>query len=444
LSLNYFSTKNPLWGSLSYFNYLKAKLSKFILDNSFKNRFFSKFYTFLFSSQNAFHYFLNYFRRYSKIRYLTYNKISKRDLSKKIKRLTNIFNKIYFLPIETSVNIGKRSRKLMLKKIPFFKIFPFFSFNNIQLNHYLTMMKNIIHTNLLNKFFSFRSSGRVHLFKRLPLAVSNFLLHSDFDNLSDLDTNIINKINSNKFLKRNKYTYLSLSKKISNYENVSDNIINRFDILNLNKNDKVFDLNDFDNLRPIIKDSIYENDIEIRNSKMLRLFKKTYRKKFTLTKFSNVIYTKFNPEENFTNSLKHTYLTLREKKKSNLIFHDNSDDYITHSSSSKIRFLFVNFFSLLTRMIYLLLLKRRITFYLMNFFTFKTIHLYIIPTKHDISAYLFVQFMVLKFLQRFKLKEIMNSIINYLDRMSYSLRMHNGYRVMILGRFNRRVRITYY
>jgi ribosomal protein S3 len=28
--------------------------------------------------------------------------------------------------------------------------------------------------------------------------------------------------------------------------------------------------------------------------------------------------------------------------------------------------------------------------------------------------------------------------------MSYSLRMHNGYRVMILGRFNRRVRITYY
>jgi hypothetical protein len=80
----------------------------------------------------------------------------------------------------------------------------------------------------------------------------------------------------------------------------------------------------------------------------------------------------------------------------------------------------------------------------MNFFTFKAIHLYLIPTKHDVSAYLFVQFMVLKFLQRFKLKEIMNSIINYLDRMNHSLRMHNGYRVMILGRFNRRVRITYY
>jgi len=66
------------------------------------------------------------------------------------------------------------------------------------------------------------------------------------------------------------------------------------------------------------------------------------------------------------------------------------------------------------------------------------------PTKHEISAYLFVQFMVLKFLQRFKLREIMRSIMNYLDRTDFSLRIHNGYRVMILGRFNRRVRITYY
>jgi len=186
-------------------------------------------------------------------------------------------------------------------------------------------------------------------------------------------------------------------------------------------------------------------DLEQR-LKMQNFYKRFYSKTFKLTNF-DVLEDEIdlnNSTDDVQKKLVDLYKPYLNYSAYNIITPSSVFiDSFKNNPLFKIRFNFFNFFNLLKKKYVISNIKYILMKYLINFFTFSSINIYFIVSKFSLSASLFVDFMVLKLLQRFKLKDIMNKIINLLDELDPSIRSHNGYKIMILGRFNRRVRITY-
>jgi len=447
--INYACRIKGKFGFISYFNFLKNKMIYSTLKNKWDVNFLKKLYLSYFSSSRPFFFFLNYFSKYiikSPWRYVRKNKWKKRIL-KKVKKLFNVLNRVHLTNLNYYNSNKKKNYLILSRKFLIFDLFNPISFKNNLIDLYLNNIKSIRFINLFSTISNIFVNDDLYLLKNLPNLIVRFLCWPFVPSwiTRELRYRTIKRLSSFKLPKKllKKFIFL-LSKKFYLLRKYFKNILNRFVISPLKQDKKLFNFNNFDDLAYVLKKLSNDDKSSFRNNKMLSLFKKSYHKKFNLTNFSNIIYTKFNADAHFVNKLKTFYINSIKEKKINLRVVKDFSQHIKNSAFFKIRLLFMNFISLLTRRIYLILLKRRIIFYLMNFFTFKFVHLYLLPLKFDVSAFMFVQFMVLKFLQRFKLRDIINSVINYLDRTSFLSRVHNGYRVMILGRFNRRVRITYH
>jgi len=71
---------------------------------------------------------------------------------------------------------------------------------------------------------------------------------------------------------------------------------------------------------------------------------------------------------------------------------------------------------------------------------------FILLNNKSLTAKLVVDFIILRLLQKFRLKEVVYKVINYFRNLFRRKRDYRlaGYKIMVNGRFNRRVRVTYF